>query len=79
MNARQLQFSGVNASFQFASYGFSFVDTMQNVTDLLQEEQMPGRAEGVFDLNMPNAGNIFRLASRDDRVFEFWRLAKQLV
>src|SRR5882724_5264077 len=79
MNARELQFSGVNASFQFTSYGFSFVDATQNVTDLLQEEQMARRAEGVFDLHMPNAGNIFRQASRNDRVFEFWRLAKQLV
>src|SRR5204862_7137913 len=79
MNARHLQFSGVNASFQFSSYAFSLVDTLQNVDDLLQEEQMPCCAEGVFDLNVPNAGNIFRLASRNDRVFKFWRLAKQLV
>src|SRR6266404_8933712 len=79
MNARHLQFSGVNASFQFTSYGFSLVDTLQNVTDLLQEEQMPRRAEEVFDLNMPNAGNIFRLAGRNDRVVKSWRLAKQLV
>src|SRR5438445_6435669 len=71
MNARHLQFSGVNASFQFTSYGFSLVDTLQNVTDLLQEEQMLRRAEGVFDLNMPNAVNIFRRASRNDRVFKF--------
>src|SRR6266567_7125321 len=79
MHARHLQFSGVNTSFQFASYGFSFMDTLQNVTDLLQEEQMPRRAEGMFDLNMPNAGNIFRLANRNDRIFKFGRLAKQLV